>query len=189
MLEKLIALDKKLFVFLNGLGSETYDDLWLIITGKAIWFPLILTISYLLLKKIGWKNIVIVTLFVLALILICDQSANLFKSTFQRLRPCNDPAINGFIRVVKKSYSFSFFSAHAANSLGSTVFIFILLKRFYRYSYLIFLFPLIFAYSRIYLGVHFPLDIIAGFIFGIITSLLLFSLFIRFEKKYELGIY
>ena len=166
MLEKIIQLDHELFVFLNGLGSPTFDGLWLIITKQVYWTPLFLVIFYLLQKKIGWKNFGYYLLFTAVLILVCDQTTNLVKNHFQRLRPCNVEELNGVIRIVKTSSSFSFFSGHAANSMASTVFMFLILRKFYKYAYFLFLFPLIFAYSRIYLGLHFPTDILTGYVFG-----------------------
>ncbi len=125
MLEKLLSLDTQLFIYLNGLGSETYDPLWLMITKQLNWLPFFLLLAYLIFKKLGAKQTLILLLFVAVLITITDQTTNLFKNGFQRLRPCNDPDINTFIRVVKKSNSFSFFSGHAANTMAvATFFIF-----------------------------------------------------------------
>ncbi len=184
MLEKIIAVDKQLLIFLNGLGSETYDNLWLAITKQLYWTPLFLVVFYLLQKKIGWKNLLILLLFLTGLILLCDQTANLFKNGVQRLRPCNDPEINGIIRCVKTSSSFSFFSGHAINSMASTVFVFLFFKKYYKYAGLLFLFPVIFAYSRIYLGLHFPADIVAGYIFGVVFGVLFYRLYEYLQPKY-----
>lgn len=175
MLEKVIALDKELFVFLNGLGSSTYDGFWLIITKQLHWLPLFLLVFYLLYKKLDTKSLLIALLFIAVLIVVCDQTANLFKNTFQRLRPCNDPEIKDVIRVVKSSSSFSYFSGHAVNSMATAVFVFMIMKRYYKYAFLVFSFPLIFAYSRIYLGLHFPLDILTGYIFGSIFGFLFYK--------------
>ncbi len=175
MLEKVISLDKELLVFLNGLGSSTFDNLWLIITKQINWTPFFLLIFFLLYKKIGLKNFLIAVVFIALLILVCDQSANLFKDTVQRLRPCNDPEIKDYIRVYEPRSSFSFFSGHAANSMATTVFVFLLLRRFYKHTYLLFLFPLIFAYSRIYLGLHFPIDILTGYFFGATFGILFYK--------------
>ena len=188
MLEKIIGLDKKVFVFLNGLGSEPFDGLWLAITKQLYWTPFFLLIFFLLFKKIGWKNLFIVIGFIAVLILVCDQTANLFKNAFQRLRPCNDPAIKDIIRVVKSSPSFSFFSGHAANSMATTVFVFFLFKKHYKYAFLLFLFPLIFAYSRIYLGLHFPIDILTGYTIGAAYGFLFYKLLGWFNKKYNWGL-
>lgn len=175
MLDKLIAVDKQLFVFLNGLGSAYYDGLWLLITQQIYWTPLFLIVFFILQKKIGWKQLGILLLFIAVLILISDQTANFFKTTFQRLRPCNDPEIMDVIRIVKASKTFGFFSAHASSSMASTILVLLLFKKHFKYPVLLFLFPIVFAYSRIYLGVHFPLDILAGYAFGIIYALLFFS--------------
>ena len=122
-------------------------------------------------------------LFTAVLILLCDQTANLFKEHFQRLRPCNDEEIKGIIRIVKTSPSFSFFSGHAANSMATTVFAFMILKKHYKHTYLLFLFPLIFAYSRIYLGLHFPGDILTGYTFGATFGFICYKLYQKYILK------
>ena len=183
MLEKILQLDKELLIFLNGLGSEPYDGLWLMITKQLNWAPLFILIFYLLQKKIGWKNFGFYILFTAVLILVCDQTANLFKNHFQRLRPCNVEELKGIIRVVKSSPSFSFFSGHAANSMASTIFTFMILKKYYKHSYLLFLFPLIFAYSRIYLGLHFSSDIVTGYAFGATFGFICYKLYWKYSFK------
>jgi undecaprenyl-diphosphatase len=189
MLDKIIELDKKAFVFLNSLGSESFDGMWLLITKQLNWTPLFLVVFYLLFKKIGWKNLFIVIGFLAVLILVGDQTANLFKNSAQRLRPCNNIEINGFIRIVKTSHTFSFFSGHATNSMSTTVFVFLLFRKYYKYAFLLFLFPMIFAYSRIYLGLHYPLDIITGYVFGATLGFVFYKLFSNVQKKYNLELY
>lgn len=180
MLEKILQFDKELLIFLNGLGSPTFDGLWLIITKQLNWAPLFLLVFYLMQKKLGWKNFGYYILFTALLILVCDQTANLFKHTFERLRPCNDESINHLIRVVKTSPSYSFFSGHATNSMATAVFTFMILKKFYKHAYLLFLFPLIFAYSRIYLGLHFPSDIVTGYAFGATFGFICYKLYRKY---------
>jgi undecaprenyl-diphosphatase len=183
MLEKIITLDKKLLVFLNGLGSSTYDILWLTITKQAYWTPFFLFLAYLLYKKIGIKKLGIVILFVAFILLCCNTSVEFFKTTFQRLRPCNDPEIKGLIRIVHQSDSYSFFSGHASNSMATMMFLFFILKKYYKYAILIFLYPLIFAYSRIYLGVHFPTDILTGYLFGAIFGFVFYKIYQKYFIK------
>jgi undecaprenyl-diphosphatase len=183
MLDKLIDLDKQVFVFLNGLGSDNFDSLWLSITKQVYWTPFFLFIFYLLQKKIGWKNFVFYLIFMTVLILLCDQTTNIFKEYFQRLRPCNNEEIKSIIRIVKTSDTYSFFSGHAANSMASTFFSFMILKKYYKHVYVLFLFPLIFAYSRIYLGLHFPSDILIGYLVGAIFGYLCFKIFLKYTFK------
>lgn len=181
MLEKIIELDKELLIFLNGLGSPTFDGLWLIITKQVYWTPIFLFLFYLLQKKIGWKNFGYYILFTALLIAVSDQMSNLFKWYFERLRPCNDPEIQDMLRLYwKKSKSFSFYSGHASTSMAATVFGFMILKKYYKHSYLLFLFPLIFAYSRIYLGLHFPGDILTGYTFGAVFGFISYKLYQKY---------
>ena len=94
MLEKILALDTQLFIYLNGLGSETYDGLWLIITKQVNWIPFFLLLFYLIYKKLGIKQTGYLLLFIAVLVLATDQITNLFKYTVQRARPCNNTEIN-----------------------------------------------------------------------------------------------
>lgn len=185
MLEKVLAFDTQLFVFLNGLGTATYDGFWLFITKQSNWTPFFLMLLFLVYKKLGTKPTLTLLLFVALLLLVSDQTCNLFKYTFQRLRPCNNPEIKSVIRVVKSSDTFSFFSGHAANSMATMTFLFLLLKKYYRYSFLLFLFPLIFAYSRIYLGLHYPLDIVTGYLFGASFGFIAYKLYQKYVLKHS----
>ena len=184
MLEKILSLDEHLFVFLNGLGSESYDGLWLILTKQTSWIPLFLILLYIIFNKLGTKQTLYLLLFVAILVFLTDQTANAFKNGFQRLRPCNNPEINSFIRIVQSRNSFSFFSGHATNSMGVTTFLYLIFKKDFKYLWLLFLWPLIFAYSRIYLGLHYPLDIICGYLSGAILGFLMFKLYQIAQKKF-----
>jgi undecaprenyl-diphosphatase len=185
MLEKIIDLDKSLFVFLNNLGSEPFDAIWLLITKQFNWTPFFLLLLYILYKKIGQKQLLLTLLFVAVMITFSDQITNLVKNNVQRLRPCNDEELTGLIRIVRDSETFSYFSGHASNSMAAMMFVFLLLRRYYKYSYLIFLYPLIFAYSRIYLGLHFPLDIISGYVFGALTGILFYYIYKKVALKFS----
>jgi undecaprenyl-diphosphatase len=115
---------------------------------------------------------------------ITDQTTNLFKNGFQRLRPCNNPDIKSIIRIVQSRSSYSFFSGHAANTMAVATFLYLNLKRYFNYLGLLFLWPLIFAYSRIYLGLHYPLDIISGYIAGLILGFLMYKVYKIVKQKY-----
>ncbi len=185
MIESLLKLDQELFLFLNNLGSENYDNLWLIITKQINWIPVFLLILYLIVKKLGWRHTLLVFLMIGLLILITDQTTNhLFKFRFERLRPGSDPALEGIMRAVKSSATFSFISGHASNSMAAAFFLFLVLKKHYRFFGIIFLWPLIFAYSRIYLGLHYPLDILCGYVWGIMMATLVFQLYKKLRLRY-----
>jgi undecaprenyl-diphosphatase len=183
MLEKILSIDTELFVFLNGLGSEKYDGFWLLITKQTSWIPFFLFLLYLIYTKLGAKQSLYLLLFVAILIVLTDQTANLFKNGFQRLRPCNNPEINSFIRIVQSRNSFSFFSGHASSSMGVATFIYLIFKKDFKHFWLLFFWPFIFAYSRIYLGLHYPLDILSGFLCGGILGFLMFKLYQKVQKR------
>ncbi|RTY90891.1 phosphatase PAP2 family protein [Flavobacterium sp. GT3R68] len=184
MLEKLLDLDRQLFMLLNGWGSETYDGLWLFITKQINWIPFFILLAYLIIKKLGAKQSLILIIFVALLIAVTDQSTNFVKNSFHRLRPSSNPDINLLIRAVQKRNSFSFFSGHAANTMAVATMLFLLMKPYYKYFWFIFFWPLIFAYSRIYLGLHYPSDILCGYLFGLLTGSLMFIGYQTAQKKY-----
>jgi undecaprenyl-diphosphatase len=184
MIDKILSLDTEVLIFLNGLGSERYDSLWLIITQQLYWTPFFLVLLFFIYKKLGLKQTVYLILAIAVLITFTDQVTNVFKNGFQRLRPCSNPAINTIIRVVQSRTSFGFFSGHASNSMAVTVFIYSVMRSQYKYMYLLFLWPIIFAYSRIYLGLHYPLDILSGYLFGIFSGYSVFKIYQIVQKKY-----
>ena len=115
------------------------------------------------------------------LITISDQTSNLFKDSFQRLRPCYNELIVDSLRLVKESCGgrYGFFSAHASNSFSLAIFFGLLLRpsnRLFIFSFAIYAFLI--SYSRIYLGVHYPIDILVGAIFGTINAIVLFKIYL-----------
>ncbi len=180
-MEKIIQIDKELMVFLNNFGSPEMDDFWLLITNKLSWTPLFLLLTFLLYKTYGWKKLVIILLTVAVMLTIVDQSTNIVKEFFKRIRPCNNHEIKHLIRVVKQSSSYSYFSGHASNSMANMVFVFLLLRKHFKFTYLLFLFPLVFGFSRIYLGLHFPFDILSGYVYGAIWGYLFYRIVKRIK--------
>lgn len=184
MWEQIIQWDKDLLVFLNGLGNETWDFFWLYITKQLNWWPLFLVILYLLYRKLPLKQLILLLLILTLFFVFTDQMTNLVKNTVQRYRPVNDPELTGVIRNIKGSASWSYFSGHASNSLGAIFIIFMVMKNYYKKAWLLFLFPLIFAYTRLYLGLHFPLDILSGYLFGLLSGYLFFRLYVYVCNRY-----
>ena len=173
MIDQLLQYDTELFVFLNGLGSETWDGFWMAYTTKFYWIPFYAILLYLIYKNSTKKALILTILVAALMVSFTDQVTNLFKHGFERLRPCHEDQLNGVMRLVK-SYCggrFGFFSGHASNSMAVAVFTGLILR--FRYKYLIFfllLWAALMAYSRVYIGVHYPLDIFCGMIFGAISG-------------------
>ena len=160
--DQIIQVDKELMIWLNGMGHENWDTFWLIATNQLSWIPLYLLFAYLIFKFLGWRKGLVLMLIVAVMITFSDQFTVFLKDSFERLRPNNDPSVNGILRILKNNKSFSFVSGHATTSMAVSLFMYLTLRERYRYTFLFFIWPLIFAYSRIYIGVHFPLDVTCG---------------------------
>ncbi len=179
MLEELIKYDKELFLFLNGLGTEGWDGFWMTVTNKFSSIPLYVVLLLLCLRQFGWKVTLLIIVTVALMITATDQLANAFKYGFERLRPCKDESINTLMRLVKPSCGgkFGYFSAHAANSFTVATFFGLLFRQHFKALPMILLiWALLVAYSRIYIGVHFPLDVITGICVGLLLGWLFFRL-------------
>ena len=186
MLDLILEYDHKLFLWLNNLGNESFDWFWMLMTNKLFNFFVYSIALIYLLKKTDIKSLISMILFLSILILISDQTSNLFKNFFERLRPCYDEEISSYMRLVKDSCGglYSFFSAHASNSFAlASFFFFVYYKIIQRKIILFFVLASLVSYSRVYIGVHYPLDIITGSVFGFVSGFILFKFWIFSLKR------
>lgn len=172
LLESLLEYDTQLFIFLNTLGSERWDGFWWFITQNWAPIPLYLAALYLFYKHYGIKGTLVSIAFVILMITFSDQIASLFKHGICRPRPCQDEYILSQIREVFVICGrYGFFSAHAASSMAAAVFMGLCLRKWYKYLiFLLIFWAALTGYSRIYLGVHYPLDVVVGMVFGIVVG-------------------
>lgn len=182
-MEELIHWDQQLLIDLNNLGSTKWDNFWLIITNKFTWFPLYALCLFLIYRFWGLKKLIYAIIAGGLLIACTDQISLLFKNVIvQRLRPCHQPGVQEFIRLVKGACKgqYGFFSGHATNHFGIAVYLGLILRKKIKGFYIFLLFTAIFvAYSRVYLGVHYFLDILVGAIVGSFLGYL-FHLFYQY---------
>ncbi|QIA07030.1 phosphatase PAP2 family protein [Draconibacterium halophilum] len=186
ILQRILELDKDLFLFLNGLHSDFWDPIMVMVTRQEIWIPFFASILFFIVKNYRSKTLLIlITLAIL--IAVTDQFSGLIKDTFQRLRPVHDPAIAQLVHMVMgKGGSFGFVSAHAANSVALLV----LISRIFKsrgYYFLMLTWVLVFCYSRIYVGVHYPLDLICGGLVGWLIGWGLYKLMMFVENHFFFG--
>lgn len=177
MLERLLQWDADTLIYLNGLGNEKYDAFWSTITNFPTWIPLFILMILLFFLKFSKKQALVRILFIIILVAFVGLLSTLTKDWVGRLRPNNNEAINTLIRVLRRPTDFSFFSGHASTSFSVAVLAFLMLRKKWKWAFLFFLWPLLFSYSRIYLGVHYPLDILAGASIGSLFALLFYCLY------------
>ena len=183
-MEELIGLDHKLFLYLNNLGSETWDWMWILISDKWMAIPLYAFLLFLLFKKFGWKYSLVTMIFIALLITCTDQMSNVFKDFFMRPRPCRQEGVAEFARIVaKRCGKYGFYSAHASSTFAVAIFLgSIFKKKIPSLIYYLLVWAAFVAYSRVYLGVHYPGDIIVGASFGVLYGCLLY-LFQQYTVK------
>ena len=193
MIDYVLNLDTELFIYLNSLGIPLFDNFWILLSTKEanIFYYSTLLLFYFYSKTLKFKFLELFYLLILIalMITVTDQTANLFKDSFQRLRPCYNEVIKDSLRLVKDSCGgkYGFFSAHASNSFTLAVFFGLLYKKKFRYLiYISLLYASLISYSRIYLGVHFPLDIIFGGTFGIIVGIVTFKFYDKYLYFFKL---
>lgn len=183
-MEGLLQLDTRLFLAVNGLHGEIPDRVMWWISGTYTWWPFYLAVLGILAWKKGWQLLPMI-LFIALVVALTDQtSVHLFKNVFQRLRPCHEPSLEGMVHLVnnKCGGQYGFISSHAANVAGVTI----LLAGWYRrrwFAGVMILWAFLVGYSRIYLGVHYPADVLAGWLWGLLCGWLIYRLFLHMMSK------
>jgi len=178
-------LDQQLLLFLNSVNSPFWDQVMYAISGRLIWAPLYLAIIVYLGLKFKRKFLVIL-LFIIIGITLADQiSVHLFKNLFQRLRPCHEPALEGLVHLVKGECGgmFGFVSSHATNSFYVALLSLLFIRKRW-FTILLVLWASVVGYSRIYLGVHYPGDVICGSILGALIGWGIYELYNYTDYKF-----
>lgn len=182
MMEFLKSLDTDLFLALNGWHNSFFDPIMYWLSDKLIWIPMYLFIIFLIFRKYKMQG-VLMLLFIAATIALCDQTASgLLKNTVQRLRPSHDPAIMNLVHLSKAGAGglYGFASSHAANVFGLATFLWLVFDdKFKMLKCWMFIWAAMVAYSRIYNGVHYPGDVIAGIVIGMIWGYLLSKAYLK----------
>jgi undecaprenyl-diphosphatase len=196
LIQSIVDLDKELLLFLNSFHNNFFDAFMWMISSKEIWLPLYLSVIYYFFKNTDRKKAFYILGACILCIVLCDQiSASIFKPLFERWRPSRDSSISDLVHIVngKRGGKYGFISSHAANVFGLAVFSALLFKN-RLYSIVILSWAALVSYSRVYLGVHFPGDILCGGALGALLGYALYKGLGKFvdvseEKKTSLSIF
>lgn len=190
MLDFLIHLDTQLMLFLNGWHTPYWDNFMSLYSSKWVWLPFYAAFAIVIFCNFTWRVKALCVLAIFVTICFADQvTATLLRPIFHRLRPCNpDNPLSQFIYVVAndRGGAYGFPSAHASNAFGLAFFIFYLFRRSWL-SVLVMAWALMMCYTRIYLGRHYPGDLLAGAVVGFVGATLSYAVFRYFvgTQKYK----
>jgi undecaprenyl-diphosphatase len=179
VLEFLNQLDTDLFLLINGWHGSFFDAFMVYISARFFWIPFYIILLYLLVseqKKRSWLALVAVII----LITLSDQlSVHAFKEVFQRLRPCHDTSLALMVHTVEGcGGKFGFISSHASNSFALAFFLTALLRyRYHLIGWVMYSWAILTIYSRVYLGAHYPGDVLVGALVGSLLGWLVFLLY------------
>ena len=180
MIELLKSADTSALLFLNGLNNAFFDELFWLISSKYAWIPMICALLFCTFRR-NWRTGAMMIVAIALVITLCDQiSSGIIKDAVCRLRPTHDSELAGLVHVVNnyRSGQYGFVSSHAANSFGVATFL-ALAFRERKFLWIIIGWAAILSYSRIYLGVHFPGDIICGGLLGCLLGAIVYMLYKR----------
>lgn len=177
MNDLILEYDRALFLFLNGLNNSTFDFIMFWVSDEKIWIPFYLILLFFLYKEYGFKGLIFAVVMVIAVVAIADQtSVKLFKNVFMRYRPSHNLEIKDMVHIVNdyRGGMYGFVSSHAANSFGVATIIGMLLRN-NKALFALWFWAALVSYSRIYLGVHYPSDILGGAVLGITIGYVIYS--------------
>ena len=189
-MEEILELDREIFLELNSSFHNPWlDQLMMFLSTTTAWIPLYLILLYLLIKNFR-KQTWLVLLAVALTILLADQiTSSVMKPFFERLRPSHEPSLAERVYIVNKyrGGKFGFASSHAANTFGIATLMSLALRAYRPWIYLLFLWALGVGYTRIYLGVHYPGDILAGYLVGFLCALIAWFLLSLLKRVVDRG--
>lgn len=187
MIQWLIDKDIELFLYLNGSRNAFSDAIMPVISHKFTFIPLYLLILWFIIKLKRPQATFLIIGIILSIVLSDQISVHLFKNVFHRLRPCHNPDLFGMVQLIDGycGGKYGFVSSHAANTFALATFVTMIFHENFKWVWWIFAWSSIVGYSRIYLGVHYPLDILVGSALGILCGFSMYKLQEQISLKFQ----
>ena len=172
----IITWDQNLLVQLNALHSSFFDGFMWLATDEISWIPLFVALLFSIYKT-KTREFFFILIAITLTVVVCDQVSGIFKDWIARPRPSREPAIMNSVHTINnyRGGRYGFFSSHAANTFGIAVLVSLIMKNKVL-SIILLLWAALESYSRIYLGVHYPLDIMTGIVFGSLVGFFIYKL-------------
>lgn len=187
IIEQLTSFDKELFLFFNGLHTSWLDPVMYMATNTVYWLPFYLFLLYFIIKEFKIMSLLVLAGIAFTILLSDQITTGLMKPYFARLRPSHEPGLEGLIHLVNnyKGAMYGFASSHAANTFGTAAFLNLMFRKSKPWMGWLFLWAAVVSYTRIYLGVHYPADIVIGGVVGIVCGWISFKLVGRLRARIE----
>ena len=186
MFDKLELLDRELFLAINGWHTPLFDSVMYYVSQIWVFTPVFVYWLYMVFNRYGIKKLLILLGFLSLLVVLTDQTSNITKHAIKRYRPTHNLEIQSQVHIVNdyKGGMYGFFSGHSTNTFGVAMLLFLIFsKESMVFRAFFFAWAGITAYSRIYLGVHYPSDIFVGFIVGLFWGYVVYRLIQYFFKQ------
>ena len=186
MIESLINIDQQLLLAINGWHAEWADNIMWLISGKLTWIPLYLLLTGLLFWRFGWKKALWMLLAIGVTVGLADYiSSGIIKHLVCRPRPTHEPVLEGLVHIVNgyRGGHYGFVSSHAANTMGVALLYCLIWKNESHHVWWLMLWVILNCWSRMYLGVHYPGDIIGGLCVGALIAVAVYIVLQRWVLR------
>jgi len=187
--DTLKSIDNAVLLFINGMHSPFFDHFMMLVSNRLIWIPLYLLLAYLIVRKYGKSSWLLIVFGILAVAMSDQLASGLLKNLVMRYRPSHNLLLAPQLHIVKGYFGgqYGFASSHAANTFALATFIMLILPQSRKLIIALFCWALLVCYSRMYLGVHYPSDIMGGIIVGCLSAWICFKLWQLINKRLALS--